>query len=230
MIEIEYSIDEMKTSMYVPDEHTFYLIAKEWVSAENLNVGEKLFTRSGTVAEIAQVNKIDDSHFVRNLKNSHNHKYFVTTESVVSHDAICERAPSDPLDLIAYNLANKPSNLPNGQSTGDHAGPWVAARCSNTGLSKEIIGWGRADDKMCAEDAAVSDLRHKLGDAIGLHRDNVKISNAYVRKYARKGRLVNKISPCIHCRDNYGRALTDDTMGTSDLSKDGRGYLPPEVK
>ena len=79
---------------------------------------------------------------------------------------------------------------------------------------------------MCAEDAAVSNLRYKLGDTIGLHRGNVEISHAYVRKYTKKGRLVNKISPCIHCRKNYGRALNDGTMGTSHLHKDGREYLP----
>jgi len=60
-----------------------------------------------------------------------------------------------------------------------------------------------------------------------LHRGNVEISHAYVRKYTKKGRLVNKMSPCIHCRNNYGSALNDDTMGTSNVLKDGRGYLAP---
>jgi hypothetical protein len=38
---------------------------------------------------------------------------------------------------------------------------------------------------------------------------------------------VNKMSPCVHCRDNYGSALNDVTVGVSDLVKDGRDYLPP---
>jgi cytidine deaminase len=80
---------------------------------------------------------------------------------------------------------------------------------------------------MCAEDAAVSDLQKKLGDNIELHRSNVNISHTYVRKYSKKGRLVNRISPCTHCRNNYGSALNDTTEGSSDLTKDGRRYLPP---
>jgi hypothetical protein len=227
MIEIEYSIGEMKTSMFAVEEHPFYLIAEEWIKAGNLNVGDKILTCSGTVAEIASINKTEGSHYCRDLKISHNHHYFVTTERALAHDIICDRVPIDPLELIPYTLANKPSKFPNGEPTGDHSGPWVAARYFNRDSSSDVIGWGCANDSMCAEDAAVSDLRHKLGDAIGLHQGNVEISHAYVRKYTKKGRLVNKMSPCIHCRNNYGSALNDGTMGTSNLSKDGRGYLPP---
>lgn len=227
MIEIEYSIAAIKTSMFTDEDHPFYLIAEEWVTAENLSVGDKLFTLVGTVAEIEKTTIIKYRQHCGNVRTSNNHHYFATPESVLGNDSICERAPTDPLDLISYNLANKPSNLPNGKPTGDHAGPWVAARYIHRDSKKETIGLGCANNTMCAEDAAVNDLRDKLGDAIELHRGNVVISQAYVRKYSRKGRLVNKMSPCTHCRDNYGSALNDVTMGTSNLSKDARGYLPP---
>lgn len=226
MIEIEYSIAEINTSMFTQEKHPFYLVSEEWVTAENLCVGDKIFTLVGTVAEVGQVTLIKDRQHCGNVKTSNNHHYFATAESVLGQDSICERAPTDPLDLISYKLANKPSNFPNGKPTGDHAGPWVAARYLHHDSRKETTGWGCANNIMCAEDAAVSDLRQQLGDAIELHRGNVEISNAYVRKYSRKGRLVNKMSPCIHCRNNYGSALNDETLGTSNLSKDARGYLP----
>ncbi|SGZ08471.1 Putative uncharacterized protein [Moritella viscosa] len=225
MIEIEYAIGEIKTSMFVVESYSFYLVAKEWIKAEGLNVGDRISSCSGTVAEILSINKIDDPQYRPDLKLSHNHHYFVTIGSVSAHDKISADAPTDPLESIAYLLANKPSNFPDGTPTGDHAGPWAAAKYVNCDTSEDVIGWGRASDHMCAEDAAISDLRHKLDDAIGLHRGNVKISHAYVRKYTRKGRFVNKMSPCTHCRDNYGSALNDVTMGTSNVVKEGRGYL-----
>ncbi len=227
MIEIEYSIAGVKTLMFTAEAHPFYLITEEWVRAENLNVGDKIFTLIGTVAEVGKITVIEDRQHCGNVKTSNNHHYFATPESVLGQERICERAPTDALELVAYQLANKPSNFPNGEPTGDHAGPWVAARYLHSESGKETIGWGRANNVMCAEDAAVSDLRSKLGDAIALHRGNVEISQAYVRKYSRKGRLVNTMSPCMYCRDNYGSALNDETMGTSNLSKDARGYLPP---
>ncbi len=226
MIEIEYSIGDIKTSMFTEAGHPFYLIDDVWVTAENLNVGDKILTLIGTVAEVGKITIIEGRQHCGNIKTSNNHHYFATTESVLGHDSICERAPTDPLESIAYKLANKPSHLPNGKPSGDHAGPWVAARYSHRNSMEETIGWGRANNTMCAEDAAVNDLRQKLDEAVELHRGNVQISHAYVRKYYRKGRIVNTMSPCIHCRNNYGSALNDETMGTSNLIKDARGYLP----
>lgn len=230
MLEIEYAIGDIKTAMFAVEDHPFFLIAEEWVKAGELCVGDKILGCSGAVAEIASINKVEGTHQCRDLKISYNHNYFVTKQSTLAQDTNCDRAPIDPLELIAYQLANKPSNFPDGKPTGDHSGPWVAARYLNSSSGKEVIGWGRANDNMCAEDAAVTDLKHRLGDAIGLHRGNVEISHAYVRKYTKKGRLVNKMSPCIHCRDNYGSALNDGSMGVSNLPKDGRGYLPPVGK
>lgn len=77
----------------------------------------------------------------------------------------------------------------------------------------EAIGWGRANDEMCEEDTAVNNLRHKLGDTIKLHQANVKITHAYLRKYSKKGRILNTMSPCNHCRNNYGRVLSDKPLG-----------------
>jgi hypothetical protein len=228
MIEIEYTIAELKTSMFVVEAHYFYLIAEEWIKADDLNVGDEILSCSGTVAVIGHINKIEGSHHYCDLKISHNHHYFVTKARALANDTICDKTPTNPLELIPYELANKPSNFPDGKPTGDHSGPWVAARYFNSDSSKDVIGWGCASDNMCAEDAALSDLKHKLGDAVGLHRGNVEISHAYIRKYTRKGRFVNKMSPCIHCRENYGSALNDTTLGKSNLPKDGRGYLPPK--
>jgi len=229
MIEIEYSIGEIKTSMFVAGEHPFYLVTEEWVKAKNINMGDKILASSGSVAEITSIRKIDGPHNCRDLIISHNHNYFVTTGNALDHDTSCDRAPTNQLELIPYNLANKPSKHPNGKPTGNHSGPWAAARYFNSDSREEVIAWGCASDNMCAEDAAVSDLRHKLGHAIGLHRGNVKISHAYVRTYTKKGRLVNKMSPCIHCRNNYGSSLNDGTLGTSNLPKVSRGYLPTSL-
>lgn len=226
MIEIEYAIGEINTSMYVEDEHAFSLITNKWVQANTLNIGDQIAACDGTAAEVLFINRIDDPQYQADLKLSHNHHYFVTTGSISTHDKVSANAPSDPLEAIAYLLANRPSKLPDGTPTGEHAGPWVAARYFSSGTSEDVIGWGRANDDMCAEDAAVNNLRLKLDSAIELNRDNVKISHAYIRKYTRKGRFVNKMSPCTHCRDNYGHALNDVTMGTSDVVKAGRGYLP----
>ncbi|MGI2040045.1 polymorphic toxin-type HINT domain-containing protein [Shewanella frigidimarina] len=233
MIEIEYSIGELETSMLVVEEHRFYLITKEWIKAVELNVGDQILACSDAIAKIESINKVEGSAHCRDLKISHNHNYFVTTARPAFHDTLCERAPIDKLERIAYELANRPSNFPDGKPTGHHGGPWVAARYLHCDLSKEVIGWGRANDNMCAEDAAVSDLRQKVADAIGvieLHRGNVDISHAYLRKYTKKGRFVNKMSPCVYCRDNYGSALNDTTEGVSNLPKDGRDYLPPVDK
>ncbi|QQX78967.1 hypothetical protein JK628_15540 [Shewanella sp. KX20019] len=227
MIEIEYTIAELKTSMFVVEDHHFYLIAEKWIKADDINVGDEILACSGSVAKIVQIKKIDATRHYCDLKSSHNHHYFVTTAPALANDTLCDRAPIDPLELVSYQLANKPSNFPDGTPTGDHSGPWVAARYVSSDASQDVIGWGRASDNMCAEDAAVSDLRHKLDDASGLHRGNVEISHAYIRKYTRKGRFVNKMSPCIHCRDNYGSALNDRTLGKSNLHKKGRDYLPP---
>lgn len=231
MIEIEYSIGEMKTSMYVVDEHVFSLanepLTKQWVKAVDLNVGDLLAACDGTAGLILHIKKIAGIHSCRNLKISHNHHYFVTAGGISTQDKVSNNAPNDPLEQIPYQLANKPSNFPDGTPTGEHAGPWAAARYLNCDTNEEVIGWGRASDHMCAEDAAFHDLRHKLDDVITLDRGNVTISHAYVRKYTKKGRFVNKMSPCIHCRDNYGSALNDDSMGTSNVAKEGRGYLAP---
>jgi len=227
MIEIEYAIGAITTSMFVADDHTFSLITKQWIKARELNVADQIAACDGTSADILSINKIDDPQYRPDMKLSHNHHYFVSIGSVSANDKNSANAPTDLLESTAYLLANKPSNFPDGTPTGDHAGPWAAARYINSDTCEEVIGWGRADDDMCAEDAAVTDLRHKLGDATELHRGNVTISHAYIRKYTRKGRFVNKMSPCTHCRNNYGHALNDVTMGTSNVAKDGRGYLAP---
>ncbi|QDE29548.1 polymorphic toxin-type HINT domain-containing protein [Shewanella polaris] len=227
MLEIKYSIGELTTLMLVVEEHQFYLIAQEWIKAVDLKIGDKILACSDAIAKIENINKVDHSRHNHDLKISHNHNYFVTTSRPTFHDILCDRAPTDQLELIAYELANRPSKFPDGKSTGYHSGPWVAAKYVHSDPSKQVIGWGRANDNMCAEDAAVTDLRNKLADVIELHQGNVVISHAYLRKYTKKGRFVNKMSPCIHCRDNYGRALNDATEGVSDLTKNGRGYLPP---
>ena len=227
MLEIEYAIGEIKTSMFIADNHSFLLTVKQWIKADALNVDDQIAACDGTAADILSINKIDDPQYRPDLKLSHNHHYFVTKGCISANDKISADAPTDPLEAIAYLLANRPSKLPDGTPTGDHAGPWAAARYFNRDTNEDVIGWGRANDDMCAEDAAISDLRHKFGDATELHRGNVKISHAYIRKYTRKGRFVNKMSPCTHCRDNYGHALNDVTMGTSDVVKKGRGYLVP---
>lgn len=226
MTEIGYSIAEIKASMFVAQEHTFYLSSKEWIMAGDLAVGDEIMDCSGAVAQIVYINKTQDEHKLPDLKASHNHHYFVTAQSASGSGTGCDKAPEDPLELIPYTLANRPSNLPDGKPTGHHAGPWVAARYVFSDTGEEAIGCGCASDTMCAEDAAVSDLRYKLGSAAELNQANVEISHAYVRKYARKGRLINTMSPCMHCRNNYGSALNDKTMGSSNLSKEGRGYLP----
>lgn len=227
MIEIEYAIGEITTSMFVVDEHDFCVITKQWIKARDLNVTDKITACDGNVADILSINKIDDPEYRPDMKLSHNHHYFVTKDKVSSHAKVSANAPTDPLESIAYLLANKPSHLPDGTPTGEHAGPWAAARYLNSETTEAVIGWGRADDDMCAEDAAIRDLRLKLDNAIELDRGNVTISHAYIRKYTRKGRFVNKMSPCTHCRDNYGNALNDVTMGTSDVVKEGRDYLTP---
>ena len=230
MLEIEYSIGELKTAMLVAEEHPFYLIAEEWINAVNLRVGDKILAYNHAIANIENINPVDNSYHCHDLTINHNHNYFVTTRRPKFHDTLCERAPIDKLELIAYELANRPSKFPDGKPTGYHSGPWVAAKYLSHDHNEDVIGWGRANDNQCAEDAAVSDLREKLADVIELHRGNVVISHAYVRKYTKKGRFVNKMSPCLHCRDNYGSALNDMTVGVSDLVKNGRGYLPPVDK
>ncbi|AZG71550.1 hypothetical protein [Shewanella livingstonensis] len=230
MIKIEYIIGELKTSMLVVEEHLFFLSSETWVKAVELAVGDKISACSNAVAEIESINTVEGEHPCQDLKISHNHNYFITTIRPAFHDTLQNCAPIDKLELIAYELANRPSNFPDGKSTGHHSGPWVAAKYLHSDPNNEIIGWGRANDTMCAEDAAVSDLRLKLSSAIGLHRGNVEISHAYLRKYTKKGRFVNKMSPCVYCRDNYGSALNDTTEGVSNLSKNGRDYLPPVDK
>ncbi|QUM86076.1 MULTISPECIES: hypothetical protein [unclassified Moritella] len=227
MIEIEYAIGEIKTSMFVVEDYVLSLVTKQWIKARDLNVGDSIAACDGATAEIVHINKTENLHSCPDLKIIHNHNYFVTKGRLSTHDKINDNAPSDPLEQIPYQLANKPSNFPDGTPTGEHAGPWAAAKYLSCDTSEDIIGWGRASDHMCAEDAAFHDLRNKLDDAIELDRSNVSISHAYVRKYTKKGRFVNTMSPCIHCRDNYGSALNDVTMGTSNVVKEGRGYLAP---
>ncbi|WOT04209.1 polymorphic toxin-type HINT domain-containing protein [Shewanella youngdeokensis] len=228
MIEIEYAIGELQTAMFVADDHPFYLVTKQWVNAKALNSGDKILACDSSVAQVVTIKRIPGNHVCQNLKISHNHNYFVSTDRALGFSPSCDQAPSDALELVAYQLANKPSHLPDGKPTGFHSGPWVAAKYCGSG--PEVIGWGRANDNMCAEDAAVSDLRGKLGNTVILHRGNVEISHAYIRKYTKKGRFVNKMSPCSHCRNNYGNSLNDRTMGTSDLVKDGRDFLPASPK
>lgn len=229
MIEIEYSISDIKTSMRVLKEHVFCLNSKEWVTADKLNIGDVILSCTRSPAKIERISKSENSHALPNLKMSHNHHYFLSPDSAPNHDTPCTHTRS-PLEQIPYTLANKPSNFPDGTPTGNHAGPWVAAKYLSHEPSEEIIVYAHANDHMCAEDAAVNKLREKLGNSIELHQGNVVISHAYVRKYTKKGRLVNTISPCTHCRNNYGLALNDKTMGTSDLDKKARGYLPSKGK
>ncbi|MCL1046004.1 hypothetical protein L2737_11770 [Shewanella electrodiphila] len=225
MLEIEYVIDGMSTKMYVDKTHFFKLSDNQWVLAGDLAVRASIIASSGTAASIVTVIEIDPRYHYCDVKLSHNHHFFVTKNPSSALDKNCEIAPTDPLELIPYELANKPSYHPNGEPTGHHSGPWVAARHINH-KGEHIFGWGRADDVMCAEDAAVNDLKTKVGGDTLLNRKNVTISHAYIRKYTKKGRLINKMSPCTYCRENYGSALNDKTVGESDLIKPGRDYLP----
>ncbi|MCL1065545.1 hypothetical protein L2735_01775 [Shewanella olleyana] len=232
MLEIEYSINELTTLMYVESMHDFCFIDQQWIKASKLNVGDEILARSGAVAVIVTINAVDTRHpdpqlvsKLRDVKLSHNHHFFVTKKPSSALDVNCEQAPTDPLELIPYELANKPSYFPNGEPTGHHSGPWVAAKyIDDSGF--ETVGWGRADDSQCAEDAAVFNLKSKIAKTALLNRQNVTISHAYIRKYSKRGRLINTMSPCSHCRENYGKALNDKRIGESNLIKSGREYLP----
>ncbi|GIU52820.1 hypothetical protein [Shewanella sp. KT0246] len=232
MLEIEYSINELTTLMYVESTHEFCFENQQWIVASKLKVGDKILTRNGVIAAVITINTVDtrypEPHLVsklRDVKLSHNHHFFVTKKPNSALDVSCEDAPTDPLELIPYELANKPSYFPNGKPTGHHSGPWVAAKyIDDSGF--ETFGWGRADDTQCAEDAAVSDLKSKIEIPLLLNRQNVSISHAYIRKYSKRGRLINTMSPCSYCRENYGEALNDKRIGDSNLKKTGREYLP----
>lgn len=260
MIEIEYSIGELNTSMFVIEAHHFYLTTDKWITAMALNIDDDIVACDGSIATIIRINSIDAMQHYGDLRDSHNHHYFVTSAganepafdplkhavNVSPCASIDDRVPTNPLERMSYELANRPSKFADGKPTGYHSGPWVAARylgsdlgadlsqhvsddptlSDSADLSKDVIGWGCASDTMCAEDAALHDLKYKLGDAIELHRGNVEISHAYIRKYTRKGRFVNKMSPCLHCRENYGSALNDTRLGESHLPKVGRSFLP----
>ncbi|MBR9727147.1 hypothetical protein ACFOD0_00985 [Shewanella intestini] len=233
MLEISYAIDELTTLMFVKNTHYFCFENKQWITANELKANDVIITRSGNLACVISVTPIDTRRpapllvsKLRDVKYSHNHHFFVTKNPNSALDVSCEAAPSDPLELIPYELANRPSYLPSGKPTGHHSGPWVAARYVNQ-QGEEFIGCGRADNTMCAEDAAITDLKAKLADNTQLNQTNVTISHAYIRKYAKKGRLINTMSPCYHCRENYGAALNDKTMGDSDLTKTGRNFLKP---
>ncbi|WP_298775249.1 hypothetical protein [uncultured Shewanella sp.] len=245
MIEIEYRIGELKTSMFVGEAHSFYLITEIWVKAVDLNVGDKILACDGSIAKIAQLNPIEVAQHYGDLRASHNHLYFMTVgEGLPAHPSMTfpiepvmkERAcfsvmdgtPTDPLERIPFDLADRPSKFADGSSTAYHSGPWAAARYldCDLDLNKAIIGWGCATETMCAEDAALHDLQNKLGSRVELHRGNVTISHAYIRKYTRKGRFVNRMSPCFYCRENYGSALNDTSLGKSVLHKVDRGFLP----
>jgi len=102
MIEIEYAIGEIKTSMYVEDEHAFFLITKEWIQARVLNVDDKIAACDGTTADILSINRIDDPQYRPDLKLSHNHHYFVTKGNVSANDKISANAPTDPLEAIVF--------------------------------------------------------------------------------------------------------------------------------
>ena len=226
MLEIEYTISETQTAMYVANEHTFCLENQSWLCAISLKAGDSILAKNGSVASITKVKLIEGEYKCRDLMVSHNHNYFVSTSKLHSSVTNASIVPNDPLELIPYQLADKPSHFADGKPTGHHSGPWVAARYMATKPSEDAIAWGRANDLMCAEDAAISNLRLKLGNEIELHQGNVEISHAYIRKYTKKGRFVNTMSPCLHCRDNYGAALNDVSLGTSDLVKTHRDQLP----
>ena len=230
MLEVKYATEDNSTLMYVPKGHRFFTVNQQWIKAEELTIGCELCLRSGAVARISSVLSIDPRYHYCDVKLSHNHHFFVTDNPKSAQDVNCIEAPTDPLELIPYELANKPSYFPNGEPTGHHSGPWVAAQFvddSKISISpvNDIVGWGRADENRCAEDAAVADLLSKMPKGIILHQGNVRISHAYVRKYTKKGRLINTMSPCCYCHDNYGRSLNDQTIGDSDVIKLGRSFL-----
>jgi len=226
MIEIEYSIGEIKTLMLVNPEHTFFLSTQSWIKAKELKAGITILAKNGDTAEVTNINVIEGQYQCRNLMVSHNHHYFISAQSQSLGAVYTDTLPSNELERVAYLLADKPSHFADGKPTGDHSGPWAAACYFDHAVGQKIIAWGRANDLMCAEDAAVSNLRLKLGDSTSLHQGNVNISHAYIRKYTKKGRFVNTMSPCQHCRDNYGDALNDSSLGTSDIIKSHRDSLP----
>ncbi|MEZ9234445.1 hypothetical protein [Shewanella sp. 10N.286.52.A9] len=232
MLEIKYTIDDITTLMYVDQVHIFSNFNKQWVTAASLKTGDKIIARNGSQASILRIVEVDtrkpNAELVaklRDVKLSHNHHFFVTQQPQSALEVSCEQPPNDPLELIPYQLANKPSYLPNGEPTGHHSGPWVAAKYVDE-VGNEFIGWGRANDRYCAEDAAVIDLKDKVADVSLLTQQNVTISHAYIRKYSKRGRLINTMSPCQYCRDNYGIALNDSRVGDSNVVKAGRDHLP----
>lgn len=230
MIEIVYRISEEAVSMFVEAGHTFCLAENKWQAAETISVGDCIVSRNGDIAEVIELNMMAAECVSPSLKSSHNHHYFLVADAemneAINSGVRCGSVPVKPLELIPYNLANRPSSHANGEPTGNHAGPWAAAEYLNTDMATDVIAWGCASDTMCAEDAAVSALRLQLGNKVSLSKVNVKISHAYIRKYTKKGRMINIMSPCLYCRKNYGEALSDATVGESDLDKAGRGHLP----
>lgn len=226
MIEIEYSIGEITTLMFVNAEHTFFLSTQSWTKAKELKVGSTILAKNGAIAEITNIKVVEGQYQCHDLMVSHNHHYFISEQSQSLGAVYTDTLPSNELERVAFLLADKPSHFADGQPTGNHSGPWVAARYIGAKSSEDVIAWGRANDLMCAEDAAISNLRLKLGSQKKLHQGNVEISHAYIRKYTKKGRVVNKMSPCLHCRDNYGSALNDGSLGASDITKSHRDRLP----
>ena len=226
MIEIEYSIGDIKTLMFVNAEHTFFLSTQSWITAKELKAGSRILAKNGSIAEVTNINVIEGQYQCRDLMVSHNHHYFISAQSKLLGAVYTDTLPSNELERVAYQLADKPSHFADGKPTGNHSGPWAAARYIAAESNEDVIAWGRANDLMCAEDAAVSNLRLKITDQIELHQGNVEISHAYIRKYTKKGRFVNTMSPCQHCRENYGSALNDDSLGASDIIKSHRDNLP----
>lgn len=226
MIEIEYSIGEITTLMFVNAEHTFFLSTQSWTKAKELKIGSRILAKNGSMAEIINIKVVEGQYQCRDLMVSHNHHYFKSEQSQSLGAVYTDTLPSNELERVAYQLADKPSHFADGKPTGNHSGPWAAARYIANESSEDVIAWGRANDLMCAEDAAVSNLRLKLGSQKKLHQANVEISHAYIRKYTKKGRFVNTMSPCQHCRENYGCALNDGSLGASDIIKSHRDHLP----
>lgn len=226
MIEVVYQMSSLETSMFISESCRLYSSEGVWLRGDQLRAGDQLVSCCGSIAEVIEVNAVNDRLEISDLKQVHNHRYFVSAEQKNHEGGAVNEVGLDPLEQVAYELANKPSTSANGEPTGHHAGPWVAAEYLNADIDNRVVTYGCASEAMCAEDAAVNALRQKLGNKIELNQCNVKISHAYIRKYTKKGRMINTMSPCLHCRKNYGAALSDATVGESSLVKTGRGRLP----
>jgi RHS repeat-associated protein len=81
-----YELTTANQKILVTAEHPFYVEGKGWVKVKNIEVGEVLKTKNGSIERVTNIKSENYEGNVYNIEVEGNHNYFVTSSNILVHN------------------------------------------------------------------------------------------------------------------------------------------------